>query len=90
MKIQSVGEWNRMWGRRIVPLLWLIAMTATPVTHAAESPLIMGVFPRLNASETTKRYAPLANHLSERLGRKVNLVTSKDFQSFWRGITEQE
>ncbi len=29
-------------------------------------------------------YTPLANHLSERLGRKVVLVTSKDFDSFWK------
>jgi len=90
MKTQSTSGWNRIGGRRIVPLLWLIAMTAAPVAHAAESPLIMGVFPRLNASDTTKRYAPLANHLGERLGRKVTLVTSKDFQSFWRGIDDQD
>lgn len=49
----------------------------------------MGVFPRLNASETTKRYAPLANYLSEQLGRKVALVTSKDFDSFWNGVTQE-
>jgi phosphonate transport system substrate-binding protein len=64
-------------------------MTAMPVAQAAEGPLIMGVFPRLNASETTTRYAPLADHLSKRLGRKVMLVTAKDFQSFWQGIEEQ-
>ena len=57
--------------------------------HAVEAPLTMGVFPRLSASETTTRYAPLADYLGSRLGRKVNLVTSKDFQSFWQGIEEQ-
>jgi phosphonate transport system substrate-binding protein len=64
-------------------------MTAMPVARAAEDALVMGVFPRLNASETTTRYAPLADYISERLGRKVSLVTSKDFEAFWRGIEEQ-
>jgi len=89
MKTRSIRDWNREW-RRIFPLLWLVvAMTAMPVARAAEGALVMGVFPRLNAGETTTRYAPLADHLSERLGRKVSLVTSKDFQSFWRGIEDQ-
>ena len=71
-------------------MLWLIATAAVaPVAQAAEDPLIMGVFPRLSASETTTRYAPLADYLGKRLGRKVSLVTSKDFQSFWQGIEEQ-
>ena len=89
MKIQSIRDWNRK-RRRIVSLLWLIATGAvTPLAQAAEDLLTIGVFPRFNATETTTRYAPLAKHLGERLGRKVSLVTSKDFQSFWLGIEEQ-
>lgn len=88
MKTRSIGGWNREW-RWIPALLWLVAMTAMPAARAAEGALVMGVFPRLNAGETTTRYAPLADHLSEKLGRKVGLVTSKDFQSFWLGIEEQ-
>jgi len=89
MEVQAVRGWNRKW-LRIARLLGLIATAAaTPVIQAAEDPLIMGVFPRLNAGETTKRYAPLARYLSERLGRKVTLVTSKDFDSFWNGVTDQ-
>jgi len=49
----------------------------------------VGVFPRYNAAETTTRYTPLANYLQERLHRKVALLTSKDFQSFWRGIEDR-
>jgi phosphonate transport system substrate-binding protein len=71
---------------RLIPwLLLLICVCA----RAADGALTLGVFPRLSAGETTTRYTPLAEHLSERLGRKVILVTSKDFQSFWRGIEEQ-
>jgi phosphonate transport system substrate-binding protein len=89
MEIRSIRDGNRRW-RRVVLLLCLIAAaTMAPVVEAAEGPLIMGVFPRLNAGETITRYAPLADYLSERIGRKVSLVTSRDFQSFWRGIEEQ-
>ena len=55
----------------------------------AEDSLVLGVFPRFSASETTTRYTPLAEYLRQRLNRKIVLVTSKDFQSFWRGIEER-
>ena len=90
MKIKSILDWtNRR--RRFIPLLWLIMMVVVvPDTQAAENPLVMGIFPRNKATETTTRYTPLANYLSERLGRKVILVTSKDFDSFWKGVTERQ
>jgi phosphonate transport system substrate-binding protein len=47
------------------------------------------VFPRRNAAETTRMFTPMADYLGEQLGRKVNLVTAKDFESFWRGVTER-
>jgi len=78
-------------GRRknIARLLGLIVATALPpVVQAADKPLVLGVFPRYNATETTTRYTPLSEYLQDRLHRKVVLVTSKDFQSFWRGIEE--
>ena len=70
-------------------LKWMIFLCAlAPSARAAEDPLIMGVFPRFNATETTTRYTPLADHLRERLGRPVSLVTSKDFTAFWRGVED--
>lgn len=90
MGIQSNGYWNRKWRRKIA-LLWLIAMAAVaPASHAAEDPLVLGIFPRNKATETTTMYTPLAHQLSERLGRKVILVTAKDFDSFWRAVTERQ
>jgi phosphonate transport system substrate-binding protein len=89
MELISIPDWNRQW-RRIVFLLCLITTGIfARIVQAADDPLIMGVFPRFHASETTTRYAPLADYLSERLGRKVSLVTSKDFQTFWQGVQEQ-
>jgi phosphonate transport system substrate-binding protein len=70
-------------------LLLIAALGPTPFVLAAEEALVLGVFPRYNASETTTRYMPLSSHLEERLGRKVILETSKDFQSFWRGVEEK-
>lgn len=51
-----------------------------------EDPLVMGIFPRRNATVTIQMFTPLANHLSKVLGRKVQLQTTKDFDSFWAGV----
>jgi phosphonate transport system substrate-binding protein len=56
--------------------------------QAQEEPLVLGVFPRNKATETVTMYSPLVDHLTERLGRKVALVTAKDFDAFWKGVTE--
>ncbi|HUL91190.1 MAG TPA: PhnD/SsuA/transferrin family substrate-binding protein [Burkholderiales bacterium] len=75
---------------RIVLTVWLIAITAAaPAARAAEHDLILGIFPRYKATQITTMYAPLADYLSERLGRKVILITSKDFNSFWEGVTQR-
>jgi len=79
----------RNWWRLIFLLCPIATAALAPIARAADDPLIMGVFPRFHASETTTRYAPLADYLSERLGRKVTLITSKDFQTFWQGVQEQ-
>lgn len=90
MGTRSTQYRNRKWGR-IVPLLCFIAMAAVaPGLQAAEEALTLGIFPRHKASETTTMYTPLANYLSASLGRKVVLVTSKDFESFWKAVTERQ
>jgi len=89
MKIQSTARRSAL-RRSTARLVWLIAMAApASLLQAAEEPLVLGVFPRFNASETTTRYTPLAEHLSARLGRQISLQTSRDFVSFWRGVEEQ-
>lgn len=83
MRINLIRGW-----RRKLPWLAMLAL-CSPAIHAAEAALVMGVFPRFHASETTTRFAPLADYLSGRLGRNVVLVTSKNFQVFWQGIEEK-
>ena len=74
---------------RITRLVWLIAALAAASAVQADDHLILGVFPRYKATENITMYTPLADHLSQHLGRKVTLVTSKDFDAFWQGVTEQ-
>jgi len=82
-------------GARVLMLGLLLLATAAsfvPMVHAsgaAEEPLRVGVFPRRNYAETSKLFAPMVDHLSERLGRKVVLVTSKNFDTFWKAVQEQ-
>ena len=72
---------------RIAALVWMcMACFVAPAVEASD--LVLGIFPRNKATDTTTMYTPLANYLSERLGRKVVLVTAKDFQSFWDSIEE--
>lgn len=58
----------------------------TPMVYAAEDALTIGIFPRRNATLTTKLFSPLAEHLSRELGREVQLMTAKDFPAFWEGV----
>jgi len=67
----------------------LFVLLCSPRVQAAEDALTLGVFPRYKATVTTTMFKPLADHLGARLGRKVTLVTAKDFDSFWKAVTEQ-
>jgi len=59
--------------------------------HAAESQpaavkdqpaLSLGFFPIISTVALYKRFAPLRDYLSDKLGRPVNLLTAKDFPTF--------
>ena len=79
-------------GGRIVLLIWLLGAMATavaPAVNAAEEALTMGVFPRRNSAETAKAFTPMVDYLGERLGRKVKLITAKNFDSFWSSVRER-
>lgn len=75
--------------RRFRILAWLLALWIVAPCAQANEELVLGVFPRRSPTETTRFFTPLASHLTEQLGRSVRLVTSRDFDSFWRGVSER-
>jgi phosphonate transport system substrate-binding protein len=69
----------------------LIIITAFSwVPSVALADLSMGIFPRRPAAISAKAFQPLADHLSQVLGEKVNLVIPKNFKEFWKGMEEQK
>lgn len=73
----------------IVLLLFVNIVFSLPLS-AKEDPLNMGVFPRRSAQVTIKNFTPLAEYLTKKLNRKVKLVTTYDFASFWQGVKENK
>lgn len=73
-------------------LLLLCALfAALPVAAAqGDDPLVVGVFPRRNATITYTMFSPLMSRLERELGRAVRLVTAKDFAAFWRQVEARE
>lgn len=68
--------------------LAVFILLATTAGHAAERPLHIGIFPR-HAEHTIQRmFTPIADYLSERLGRPVRLLSAPDFPAFW-GLIKQ-
>ena len=55
----------------------------------SKNPIIVGVFPRRNASTTIKLFTPLTEYLSEKLDREVQLETAKNFRTFWQKVLLQ-
>lgn len=66
--------------------LLLLALLLVPLAVPADDSLLMGVFPRRNATLTAQFFSPLADYLSRKLGRQVKLVISKDFPTFWKDV----
>lgn len=67
-----------------------LAGRSIPAARAAsEGPLVMGIFPRRQATLTMELYAPLAAYLGRELGREVRIATAKDFDAFWEGVEQR-
>lgn len=68
--------------------IFFMAMLSTAMpARASDDALVLGVFPRRNATETVRMFTPMAGHLGDQLGRKVSIVTARDFEAFWQGVT---
>lgn len=79
---------NKTWNGFTILAGLLACLVCVPATAAPER-LVMGIFPRVGAIETTRMFQPLAKHLSKVTGREVVLETAKDFESFWNGVTQK-
>jgi len=79
--------------RAVLGLLATVGLTlaerSIPVARAAATPLVMGIFPRRQATLTTELFTPLATYLGRELGREVRLETAKDFEAFWNGVEQR-
>lgn len=76
-------------------VFFLFAFSLTPAAAAAseavgaQPALKVGIFPRRNATQTATLFKPLLDHLAAALGREVQLITAKDFPTFWEGVAER-
>jgi len=77
--------------RRFISYLLASAgsLAAFPVLGAKQRPLVLGIFPRRNIKLTYKLFTPMAQYLSQQLGRDVTLETSKSFKVFWDNVKQQ-
>lgn len=60
-----------------------------PASGAADTPLILGIFPRFSATAVHEAHAPLADYLSRVLQREIKIETAKDLAAFWLAVTQQ-
>ncbi len=68
----------------LILFVWCASVQAEP--HPQDDELILGVFPRRNATDTITSFEPMARFLSKQLGRPVHLVTSMTFAAFWHNV----
>lgn len=67
-----------------------IAVLCCTSAAAAEPPLRFGVFPRWNAQIMIGNFTPLTRALEKALGRKIQIESDKDFDSFMRRVLAGE
>lgn len=72
--------------------LWLCLLSAAIhlSSHAADRPLIFGVFPHLTARQTVEIYRPLADAMEKRLQRRVLIYSARDYMTFVARTREGE
>jgi len=70
-------------------LLCIILFPAPALPAAANNELVVGIFPRRSPGELMDAYTPLANYLSQAIGRPVRLETAPDFRFFWEAIASK-
>ena len=65
------------------------SLNAAPVSADAADPLMIGVLPRWNVTQTINMFRPLAAELEKATGRRVEIQTARDFGAFWQAVDTQ-
>jgi phosphonate transport system substrate-binding protein len=65
-----------------VLLLALCGLFVLQSAHAADKPLVLGVFPNMTAKQIVETYRPLADSLEKHLQRRVVIYSARDFKTF--------
>lgn len=71
-------------------LILFVLLSAGSWATGSDDSLRVGVFPRRAAADTQAMFRPLAEFLSERLGRPVSLATPADYLAFWSALGRGE
>lgn len=67
---------------RVLTLLTLTGLLAVQSAHAADRPLVLGIFPNMTAKQIVENYRPLADSLEKHLQRRVVIYSARDFRTF--------
>jgi len=73
----------------LLSVVAIYACILVPAASHAGEELSLGIFPRRNAEDTIRMYTPMAEYLSEKLGVKVRIKTARDFETFWKYVSDK-
>lgn len=71
---------------RVLAFIALLAAFANAAPVVAADPLVVGVLPRRNVTETVNMFRPLAAEIEKATGRRVEIRTARDFTAFWHEV----
>ncbi|WJW75737.1 phosphate/phosphite/phosphonate ABC transporter substrate-binding protein [Thiohalobacter sp. IOR34] len=78
-------------GRRLLPVLLLaFLLGGAEAAEPERTRLVFGFLPIVSPERLVRRFAPLVDHLSQRLGVEVRLETAPDFAEFLRRTHEEQ
>lgn len=71
-------------------LLFSITLTTASAQKEQQETLTLGFMPYLSASVLMEKYTPLAEYLSEKLGKKVNIVVAQNYTEHIKNTGEDK
>jgi len=86
----SSRYFDRYWHLLLLMLTFISMLALSQIALCAEKPLTIGVFPRRNLTVTLTAFSSMADYLSKKLNRKVNISTTRNFKEFWKKVERKE